>query len=770
MITLDNVSKIYEGARSEAALKSISVSFDYKGFVSILGPSGCGKTTLLNIIGGLDTPTSGDLIINNTSISSFTERELDYYRSNVIGFIFQGYNLIPQLTVFENVKLGLDISSSNENADALVKEALEKVGIADLADSTPNKISGGQQQRAAIARAIVKRPKILLCDEPTGALDTKMGHEVLKILKEISNDCLVIMVTHNDELASLYSDRIIRMLDGKIESDDGANDRKSTDTLKLEVSKIPLVLSLKMALRNLIKKKKKNFLISLAVSIGIIGLALILGITTGFNHYLVKLEEDANSKYPIQIATKAYNVDEIMAILSSNSTDNPVGEKFPTDNKIFVEQLKETIQSYVKNNDITEEYVEYLNGLDKDLYNEIIIRTDQDISLNIYSSYTLFNKYGSIGDFTSQNANELGASLKGTTFLSMLPESQEFLESQYDCIYGHLPTNKNEMVIVVDEYNRLEEVAILSLGLSNRLVDDYYDIEDLVGTKYSLVLNNDRYNKLSSGNYEINKSPDLKEDLEIVGVIRPSKGTSFGMLKSGIAYTKELYNYINQENFNSDIAVDLRNELQITVDGKGIDETSSIRYFGATMKPYSINIYPKSNDAKVLIVDYLEAYNVDKPLTAQIMPTDYMGILTDTISSLVKQITYILYAFVALSIIVSSIMIGVITYSSIVERTKEIGILRSLGARRKDVSRLFNFENGMLGITAGVIGVILALIVGVILNLFVESKFGIVNVYSMTIYHVIILIFISLVLTVLSGALPAYILSGKKPVSCIRSE
>lgn len=771
MLSLINLKKTYSSGTKQEAIKGISLEFDNKGFISILGPSGCGKTTLLNLIGGLDDVTEGVILIDGLDLTQFNERQLDYYRSNILGFIFQGYNLINQLTIKENVMLGLDISQNKENKEELVKEALKRVGISDLASSLPQEVSGGQQQRAAIARAIVKKPKILLCDEPTGALDSVTSEEVLKILKELSNDCLVIMVTHNETLASSFSDRIITLKDGLILSDSKPQEKKETEKVILNKSKIPFFVSVKMALRNIFKKKRKNILISLASSIGIIGLSLIIGITNGFKGYLSKLETDALSKYPIQISTEAYNIETILSALeSSNSSGNVNNVKYPTDDKIFITHLENTIKSYTKENNITEEYIDYLNQLDSSLYNEMIVRTNQDISLNLYSSYYYHNRYGSIGDFTENYVKDVNFSIKGTAYLSMLPESQSFLSSQYDCIYGKYPTNKNEMVLIVDEYNQIDEVAIYVLGLSNRLEDEAFKISDLVGTKYSLVLNSDRYVKESTGVYSKNTSPTLNNDLEIVGVIRPSKGSSFGMLKSGIGYTKELYNYINDMNYESEIAKDLRDEIQITLDGDGINEEECLRYFGATHKPYSVKIYPTNDESKTIIENYLDKYNDDKSYSEQIIYTDFMGVFTKTISSLVNQVSYVLYSFVALSLIVSSIMIGVITYSSIVERTKEIGILRSLGARSKDVSLIFNSENIIVGAFSGALGVLLGFTFGKLISIIIENKFSLLDIFDLNWYNSLALIGISIILSLLAGYIPAHMLSKKEPVKCIRSE
>ncbi len=770
MITLKNITKVYNLERNEEALAHVSLTFSNSGFTSILGPSGCGKTTMLNIIGGLDSFTEGDLFINGTSIKSFKDSELDNYRSCAIGFVFQGYNLIPDLTVFENVKLGLEISNNKSEMNRLVNEALDKVGILHLASALPKEISGGQQQRVAIARAIVKNPEVLLCDEPTGALDSKHSIEVLEVLKSISKNKLVIMVTHNEELAYKYSDRIITMKDGKILSDTKPEVEINESKVEFRNSKIPFLLNLKMALRNINKKRKKNILISIAASLGIVGLALIIGITRGFNNYLYHMEQDALSRYPIQIFETAYDTDMLLSFLGTNSNNTDANRvKYPTDNKLFINYLKENIHSYSKENNITNEYLDYVYRLDKDLYKEIMVKTHIDISMNIYSSYELYNSHGSIYDVSNQYMEGKDIEFSPVSFLSMLPDNQSFLKSQYDCIYGKLPMNKNEMVLVLDAYNQLSDVAIMALGLSNRLEDQYFHFNDLIGTKYNLVLNNERYYKEKSYTYSLNKNITYDNELEIVGIIRPKEGKNFGVLNSGIAYTKELYNYIVEENFNSDIAIDLRNEEKITIDGNKLDD-NSLKTFGATKKIYSVKIFPTDDKAKDEIEKYLTQWNSGKKYAEQIMYSDYMAVLTDTISLIFTQVTYILYGFVILSLLVSSIMIGVITYNSITERIKEIGILRSLGAKKKDVSLMFNLENMFMGLTAGCIGLMLSLFIGILINIFANSNLGITSLFTLSWYEVLILIFISIILSFASGTIPAYLLSKKKPVSCIRSE
>lgn len=768
MLVLKNLTKVYD-KRVEPALNNINLCFADTGFTSILGPSGCGKTTLLNIIGGLDKFTSGDLLINDISIKNFSNVELDSYRSDAIGFIFQGYNLISSLTVFENVRLGLEISDNKSEMDKKVADALQKVGIFELAHSLPQELSGGQQQRVAIARAIAKKPHVLLCDEPTGALDSKNSIEVLNVLKKISQSCLVIMVTHNDELADTYSDRIIRMKDGNILEDSNPQVLETVEKMKFKKAQIPFLLTLKMAFRNIIKKKRKNTLISLAISLGMVGLCLIMSISKGFNNYLYKMQQDALSRYPIQIYEQVYDFEVVMSMLGNSSDVD--GVKYPTDNKLFITHLEKKLSSFIKNNNITNEYINYVYSLNKNLYNEIMITTKVDVSMNIYSSYDIYNQYGSVYDVANSFLKDSEIKISPKALFTILPDNKDFLASQYDCIYGHLPQNKNQMVLVLNAYNQLDDVSIMALGLSQILEDEYFKFSDIIGTKYSLVSNNERYAKEGSGTYSLNKNIAFKEDLEIVGIVRPAKGSEFGMLNSGIAYTKELYEEIVESNFNSDIAKDLRDEVSITIDGEKIaNEDEAKKAFGATKKTDCIKIFPKDDNAKAEVEKYLTDWNIGKKDEETIVYSDYTAVLTDTISMIFGQVTHILYGFVVLTLIVSSIMIAVITYNSITERTKEIGILRSLGAKRKDVSSIFNVENIFIGLIAGIIGIFLSIVIGLVINILASKYLGIISLFTITWYQVLILLFISIILSFASGTIPAYILSRKEPVTCLRSE
>ena len=867
MLQLKNITKNYLSGDNEVqALKGIDIEFRENEFVSILGQSGCGKTTLLNIIGGLDRYTSGDLIINGKSTKEFKDKDWDTYRNHSVGFVFQSYNLIPHQTVLANVELALTISGVGK-AERKKKaiEALQKVGLGDQLNKKPNQMSGGQMQRVAIARALVNDPDILLADEPTGALDSKTSVQVMEILKEISKDRLIIMVTHNPELAKKYSSRIVKLLDGKIIDDSNPYKSSEEDVKKARNKKdksgkasMKFTTAVRLSLNNLMTKKGRTFLTSFAGSIGIIGIALILSLSHGMQSYINRVEEDTLSSYPLTIQEASIDVTSMLEAMMGN------GEKEEhNDNKIYsrpiVNNILETVSTKLQTNNL-EEFKKYLESGDTNIKDYInAIQYEYNLNLNIYKqnedkTYQQVNPskvfdelgFGEMMESRQSASSMMSGSMAMTqtdVWTEML-DNQNLLQSQYDVLAGNWPTKYNEVVLIVDENNEVSDYTLYSLGIKdikelNESMEkiknkekveagesESYSYDDLLNYKFKILLNTDYYKK--SGNAWQDMSNDDEymknvvenaEEITIVGIIKPNEETVSSSGAGMIGYTKELKEYVINKINETEIVKEQKESPNINV-FTGIEfpenQNSSFDYSQLTdeqrmymstlseadlaelmknyaenstatydsnlstlgvvdlNKPSTINIYPKDFESKDMITTKISEYN-DKQTNDEkeenvITYTDIVGVMMSSVSTIINVISYVLIAFVGISLVVSSIMIGIITYISVLERTKEIGILRSIGASKKDVSRVFNAETLIIGLVAGLIGIVVTLLLNIPINMIIKSIVGISNISKLPTVGAIILVVISVGLTMIAGLIPARFAAKRDPVEALRTE
>ena len=797
MLKLKKLKKDYIiGNYAVHALKGIILNFRETEFVSVLGPSGCGKTTLMNLIGGLDHATAGDLEIKGISTKDYTDQDWDTYRNQTIGFVFQNYNLIPHLNVFGNVEIALTLSGmSVAERKERVLEVLEEVGLSDQVNKRPNQLSGGQSQRVAIARALVNRPNILLADEPTGALDTETSEQILKLIKKVSINKLVIMVTHNPDLANRYSTRVINMLDGQIlndsnpfameEDESQSQEVKPSKSIKakqnneMKHTSMPFVTALNLSFKNLLTKRGRTILTSIAGSIGIIGIALILALSGGMNHYISQLQTDLLASNPITISTNAVNFTQAFNAMN----DSPMLQEFPEVQKVFVEEAID-FSSLITKNNLTDDYINYLyDNIDENLYSDIAIYTG--LNLNIYSIKPGDSYYSPIVFESDMPSGPPTGSPMMSSGVGQQLLHTDLINSQYDILAGTYPENRNEIVIVVSDTNEIPESTLIGLGFVS-VGDDTSEIsfDDVLNTTFKVVPNNLLYEQV--GNSYVAKSPldidfDQSVNIEIVGILRIKETADSGVLSTGIAYTKDLYDFMQTENYHSEI-VEFMNTNPTLSPFTGIayqpaltstvDELrdTDLRALGGSLMANEINIYPVDLASKDMIKTVLDDYNVGKDDVDIITYTDLSELLGETLSSVVNIISYVLIAFTAISLIVSSIMIAIITYVSVLERTKEIGVLRSVGARKKDVTRIFNAETFIIGFTAGLLGIIIAYLISLPINLIVNSLVGVKNIASLSGVYAIILILISIVLTVISGLIPARKAAKLDPVLALRSE
>ena len=867
MLKLKNIKKTYvSGDEKVEALKGISIEFRESEFVSILGQSGCGKTTLLNIIGGLDRYTSGDLIINGKSTKDFKDRDWDAYRNYSVGFVFQSYNLIGHQTVLSNVELALTISgvSRKERKQRAIK-ALEEVGLKEQIHKKPNQLSGGQMQRVAIARALVNNPDIILADEPTGALDTKTSVQVMEILKKISKDKLIIMVTHNPELAEKYSSRIIKILDGKITDDsdpiEHQKEEKQPDTKKRRTS-MKFLTALRLSLNNLMTKKGRTILTSFAGSIGIIGIALILAISTGVQNYINKVEEDTLSSYPITIEESTVDMSSLMQSMSGENTDNTEnkeeGKAYSAD---IMNDMITTLSNKKQSNNL-KELKKYLDDGDNEITkNSNSIKYGYDININLYRANTddgivrvnpstVMNAFG-MGDMIEAQNNSAMSSVFGSSMMTNtdvcfeMLDNQQLLESQYDLVKGSWPKQYNEVVLVLKEDGRIDDYTLYSLGLKDQseLKDKWkavengekldenqesisYSYDDLLNLQFKLLLNSDYYQKQNG--LWINKEDDdnyLKEKInnaetiKIVGIIKQNEQSAVSTsVTSGIGYTKQLKEYVVEKSNDAQIVKEQKENKDVNV-FSGLkfptdEDTSTMENLTAEQRmamsklsseeiaqmmetytankdssyeknlqklgavdidtPTSISIYPKDFEAKDKISDAIEEYNQKQRDEGKeentISYTDIVGTMMKSVSQIINTISYVLIAFVAISLIVSSIMIGIITYISVLERTKEIGILRAIGASKKDISRVFNAETLIIGLISGLIGIGITVLLTLPINSMIYAVTGVKVVTAVPFKAGVVLVFISMFLTIIAGLIPAKIASKKDPVIALRTE
>ena len=828
MLELKNVTKIYKTSGiTQTALNKVSIKFRDNEFVSILGPSGSGKTTLLNIIGGLDHYTSGDLIISGISTKNYKDSTWDIYRNHKVGFVFQSYNLISHQTALSNVELALTISGvGKKERRKRAIEALKKVGLKDHKDKKPNQMSGGQMQRVAIARALVNDPDILLADEPTGALDSKTSVQIMDLLKEIAKDRLVVMVTHNPDLAKQYSTRIVKLKDGVITDDsnpyDGEEQEVSTNIGKK--TSMSFLTALSLSLNNLMTKKARTFLTAFAGSIGIIGIALILSLSNGVAKYIDNKEEEALSNYPLTIQKNTMDMTSMMTSMMESSKEeynddlihsNNILSNLLTSLKTKTNNLKD-FKSFLDDNKKIKKYandIQYKYDLDINLYTKDVdgnnLRVNPtDISENL----------GTLSQFMQfSNSN---------VFVELF-NNQKMLLDNYDLLAGNLPSNYNEVVIMVDSNNQISDYTLYALGLKSQseLEDivsksekgedvkssiETYSYDDLLGLSYKLVLNTDYYVK--ENNIWIDKSNnkdymdellDSSCDIKVVGIIKAHENTSLNTT-GAIGYTQSLTSYVIDKVNASDIVKEQKANPNINIftlksfdddnitidpsiyslseseiksymlnfaDNKATYEDNLVR-LGAidTSNPDEISIYPKDFNSKDEIVDIIDSYNKGKTETDKITYTDTVGLMMKSVTSIVNIISYVLIAFVGISLVVSSIMIGIITYISVLERKKEIGILRAIGARKKDISRVFNAEAIIEGLSAGVLGIFVTLIISFLANILVSQVLDIQNIMNLPVIAAIVLILISVFLTFIAGLVPAKIASKKDLVIALREE
>ena len=865
MLELKNITKDYiTGDSKVKALKGVSISFRKSEFVSILGPSGCGKTTLLNIIGGLDRYTTGDLIINEKSTKDFTDRDWDAYRNYSVGFVFQNYNLIPHQTVLSNVELALTLSGvSKEERRKRATKALENVGLKDQINKKPNQLSGGQMQRVAIARALVNDPDIILADEPTGALDTKTSIQIMELLKKISKNKLIVMVTHNPDIAEKYSSRIIKVLDGKVTED--SNPYEETQQIKKDKKSKKLKTSMNfrtalgLSFNNLLTKKGRTILTAFAGSIGIIGIALIMSLSNGVHEYINKVEEDTLSSYPITIEETTVDMSSMLENFVEEASDTQNRDE----NKLYsiniMSDMMTFMSSKVESNNLEEfkKWLEDENNLE--VQNNInAIEYSYNLNLNLYKENTdegivrvnpstVMKKIG-FGDMMEAQTTAGMMSTMGmmsTDVWTELLDNKELLESQYEVLAGKFPENYNEVVLMVTKDNEISDYTLYALGLLNQddLEEEYkklaageelekleikeYSYDEILGLSYKLILNTDYYAK--ENNIWVDKSEDedyMKqkiqdaESIKIVGIVKINDETVANSEYGRIGYTKALeehvINKINESEIvkkqkeNEDINVftgfkfpeegasknfdymSLSNEekqyiqtlsqaelaklMETYSENASATYDTNLEKLGSVdlNKPKKVNIYAKDFEAKEAIADAIEVYNKNKENEGKdedvINYTDVVGLMMNSVTTIIDVISYVLIAFVAISLVVSSIMIGIITYISVLERTKEIGILRAIGASKKDISRVFNAETFIVGLVAGLLGIGVTLLLNIPINIIIKNLVGIATISKLPTVGAIVLVIISMLLTVIAGLVPSKMASKKDPVEALRTE
>lgn len=818
MLELKKISKIYKSEDIEVhALSDINLKFRDNEFVSILGTSGSGKTTLLNIIGGLDDYTDGDLIINNVSTKKYKDHDWDIYRNHQVGFVFQSYNLIPHQNALANVELALTLSGVGKaERKKRAIEALKKVGLADQIYKRPNQMSGGQIQRVAIARSLVNNPDILLADEPTGALDSETSIQIMDLLKEIAKDRLVIMVTHNPELAEKYSTRIIRLSDGKIINDSNplTKEEKKLDSKTVNSKTfMSFKTALGLSLNNLSTKKGRTFLTSFAGAIGIIGIALVMSISSGVQNYIHSVEEDTLSSYPLMIEEQKIDTTSLLESIQSSNEDakNEQANTIVTNN-IMGDMLSLMTQK-IESNDL-EKFKVFLenNQQIKDKANAI--QYSYNLNLQIYKNdlkeitkvnpNTIFEAFGF-------GMNEMYSSMSNNVFHELL-NNKDLINKQYTVLAGKMPEKYNEIVLIVDKNNKISDFTAYSLGLKDakelttvmqelmtgekvEFQESSYSYDELLNLSYKVLLNTDYYQKKNNKWISIEENKDaLKKalnsalEIKVVGIIKASEESSISssMSSGAIGYTKELTEYVINKINSSSIAKEQLAKKNINVltgkpfqNSNGTYDTtyeSNLLKLGIVdiNKPSIISIYPKDFDSKDKIKDIIKEYNEEKQknnLDDEVISyTDYVALLMDSVTNIVNIISYVLIAFVSVSLIVSSIMIGIITYISVLERTKEIGILRSIGASKKDISRVFNAETFIVGLLSGVIGILVTLLLNIPINALIKKLAGISNISSLPVVGAMILVLISTLLTIIAGLIPARMASKKDPVEALRSE
>lgn len=906
MLKLKNIRKVYVTASERVeALRDVSLCFRKSEFVSILGPSGCGKTTLLNIIGGLDHYTSGDLSISGRSTRAFRDRDWDVYRNHRVGFIFQSYNLIPHQTVLENVELALTIAGvSRDERRRRAREALDRVGLSGKYYQRPNQLSGGQCQRVAIARALVNDPEILLADEPTGALDTQTSVQIMNLIREISKERLVIMVTHNPELAEEYSTRIIRLLDGRVVEDSNPfselGERKENALYQKygkkkekrsgrEKAKMSVFTAFRLSAKNLISKKRRTAMVGFAGSIGIIGIALVLALSAGIKGYIASMQDDMLSGNPIRIAETAYDFDAMSDLMSSMSTE----EIKQFDGKVFINSMLEYIaemqdatDAIILKNEITEDYIKYVTSMPETYYADMILGYDIDFTNNIYTSFT-----GEGGEKTTLSVSALTALYTSilqrtefkdfASFIPLLvpsfkqaPTNGTYIGDQYDILAGSIAKEKGEIMLVLDADRRISDLLLARLGyytqeqflnivhaateseaFDSADVKEYFTYEELLGKTLTWHSNDAIFEKNTNSMlaqispFGYNHSADGLSDgdavtLKVVGILQPKEDISYGCMTSGVYYTEALTDYVLEKNAESEIVKYLRDsedgsimsmlyagmktgiyyDLSFTYEGVAYTDTVfvgtnpyagmssltgmgglgsmggmggtgtddqlstdnavyflSLRNLGGNNLANSVAIYPNNFETKDLVNNYLDLWNEEGDITvdgkvlkkadrSDVTYTDTLALVIAMINTMIDIISYALIAFTSISLVVSTVMIGIITYVSVVERIKEIGVIRSIGGRKKDVSRLFTAETFIIGLLSGLFGIGVTYGISLIANVLLTTYTSVPAIAKLPLKQAGLMILLSVFLTLISGVFPARSAAKKDPVVALRTE
>lgn len=776
MLNLKDIKKYYNvGGTETRALDGVTVAFRKKEFVAILGPSGSGKTTMLNVIGGLDQYDSGDLIINGQSTKNFKLTDWDVYRNNSIGFVFQSYNLIGHQGILDNVELGMTLSGvSKEERHKRAQEALERVGLKDHLNKKPSQLSGGQMQRVAIARALANDPEILLCDEPTGALDSETSVQIMNLIQELSHEKLVIMVTHNPDLAKEYADRIIEFSDGKIMTDSNPyHEEKSINDFELKRTRMSFFTALRLSFNNIRTKKGRTFLTSFASSIGIIGIAIVLSLSNGFQKQIDKTQSETLAQFPVTISQITQDNTELFSNASTKKQ-----EKAGKD-QVLAKTSEQDLAQHT--NDLSTEYVDYIKKINPDWSNNVSFSRSTNLNLLRDVDGTIKQVQFSNAKTDGQNAGGFAAStgVGISVFPDQLdPSKDNFLKQNYQVIDGQYPSNPNDLVLIVDENGTTNVNALNNLGFDIKNGESL-SYQNILGTTVKLAFNNAYYTELPTGNFIPNQ--DLKkvydnsanQTLKIVGILKAKSSATMDLLAPGIAYSDSLTQEVIKQNKESEIvkAQDKSNTNVLT--NETLDDTKKaavLTYLGANATPSSIYIYPNNFKTKEKILTYLDDYNKGKDKADQVLYTDLAGTMTKLTGGLMDAITYVLVAFAGISLVTSMIMIGILTYTSVLERTKEIGVLKALGARKKDITRVFDAETAILGVASGVLGVAIAYAATFPINQILENLTDLQNVAQLNPMHAVILIVISTILTMLGGHLPARMAAKKDAAIALRAE
>jgi len=786
MLELKNIKKTYHVGEIETkALDGINVAFREKEFVAILGASGSGKTTCLNIIGGLDHYDEGDLVIKGKSTKSFKNHEWDSYRNNSIGFVFQSYNLINHLSIVANVEMSMTLSGvSKDEKHKKALEVLEKVGLKQHLHKRPNQLSGGQMQRVAIARALANDPEILLCDEPTGALDSNTSIQIMDLIKEVAKDRLVIMVTHNPTLAEEYADRIIKFEDGRILDDTHPHqERPKPDSFKLKKTSMNFFTAIKLSFNNLRTKKGRTFLTAFASSIGIIGIAVILSLSTGFQSEIDDYQRDAMAEFPVFAVKTTQKIDEDSMQEMSEEMHNRMGGKseYKDTDKLIIKDSKKSVITH--NNSFSKEFMDYINKADKDVCSSIgymrlvnlnLVRKDKD---GKYVS-AKFSTVASQDNAQDASAMTSMSSMGISAYPKNRDEGKDYLKDNYELISGEYPKSETDIVLVVSTKNEIDKQKLNELGF-NIDKEEEIDFDKVVGTKFKWVPNNEYYAKAPNNmfmpqtDYEKMYKSDKGKELKISAIVRAKKGSKMTFLGSGVAYSDDLIKSINDDCLKSDIVkAQKKTDKNVLTMQKMDKETKKmfLETLGGSDQPYMVMMFPTSFESKDKLIEYIDKYNEGKDKDDQITYTDLAGSISDMTSGIMDGVTLVLIAFAAISLIVSMIMIGIITYTSVLERTKEIGILKALGARKKDITRVFDAETMILGVFSGVFGVVVAWACTFPMNNVIKEKSGLEHASHLQLKHAIILVIISAIITMIGGHIPARIASKKDAVEALRSE